>query len=150
VRQVLLVRPHDFIVESMSSLMRKAGFEPIRFKSISQLEQPWETAAGAVISTAVTSSVPVSLKEAYTLFRARHPTMPLAVASLARDTARALPGIWAELGRNRTVVPAVEGMSQEALGRPDTLLLLLAADVQAAPAWLVEEVLPAHFQQATG
>ncbi|MDQ3265333.1 MAG: hypothetical protein M3Y59_17035 [Myxococcota bacterium] len=148
---VLLVRPHDFIVEEMSSFLEAAGFRPVRISSLDELSRfPEHEVSGAVISTAVTSVIPHSFSEVLHRVRGALPDLPLAAATLSRDFHKAASLIRGELGeqdRDLEVVP-LGGAASSSLPRAPNRLLLLRREDLLAPSSGASEALRAHFRPA--
>jgi len=152
-RRVLLARPHDFVVETMLEFLTRNGFEAVPVTRdedlLPELEQPLH---GAVISTAVVSSVHASVRDVYQAVRAAKPTLPLAFASLAGvDAMRGLA--QSELGKQAealSFLDVVEASSGHAhLGAGDTVLCLprdVLTDPKLGP--LADRLLTAHFARA--
>jgi len=83
-RRVLLARPHAFIVNEMRPFLVDAGFAPVRIESVEQLAQELRMPAqGAVISTAVTSSLDADAATVFRQVRERSPNMPVVFAGMA-------------------------------------------------------------------
>jgi hypothetical protein len=82
--RVLLARPHAFIVNEMRPFLLEAGYAPARPDDLPGLERALaEPAAGAIISTAIRSSVPVDAATVFRMVRQRWPEMPVAFAGMA-------------------------------------------------------------------
>src|SRR5574341_1148497 len=85
-RKVLLARPNDFLVIAMRSAVERAGFEPVALRSLEDCTAVGAgEVAGAVISTAVTSSVSESVGRVFTAIRSKYPRLPVAVATMLAD-----------------------------------------------------------------
>lgn len=82
--RVLLARPHAFIVNEMRPFLVEAGFSPVRIDSLEQLDQQLRVPAqGAIISTAVTSSLGADAAVVFRRVREWCPHMPVVFAGMA-------------------------------------------------------------------
>ncbi len=141
---VLLVRPNDFIADAMSKLLVRAGLEALRVRNPAELEQvQFGGVVGAVISTAVTSAMPMSFSEAVTALR-RRSSVPLVATTLLKDAPRATAFVVAELSGLTGFVP-FSGQSPH-LGTPDGILVLRKSEIEAPDTQTVE-LLSRHFRR---
>ena len=152
--RVLLARPHDFVVESMRTFLTRNGFEPLPVTTdeelLPALRQPL---AGAVISTAVISTVKASVSEVYRAIRQAKPSLPLALASLAGF--EAMRGLaQSELGADAQALTFLD-IEQQALRHPllgtPRLLLCLRREAlgHERDARVADALLAAHFGGAS-
>lgn len=82
--RVLLARPHAFIVNEMRPFLIEAGFTPVRIESLEQLAQELRLPAqGAIISTAVSSSLGADAAGVFRQVRECNPNMPVVFAGMA-------------------------------------------------------------------
>ncbi len=113
---VLLVRPHDFIVEEMHSILQQAGFRPVRIADLGELSRfDDRSISGAVVSTAVTSVVPLSFGEVLERVRGAFPSIPLAAAALSHDLEKAVSIVRGELKaqhRDMVIVPVEQAIGE--------------------------------------
>ncbi len=84
-KKALLVRPHDFIVDSMRAWLKSLPLEPVRFRALAELagHEPAMVAC-AVVSTAISSEVKSTVREAVVEVRRTLPGVPLLVTGLSR------------------------------------------------------------------
>lgn len=81
---MLLARPHDFMVEDVTTALVSAGAEPLSIDTLDTLRaHKGAPLAGAVASTAVTSTMPSTLREVLTVLAADFPGLPLVLTGLA-------------------------------------------------------------------
>lgn len=125
---VLLLRPHDFIVEDMSAWLRTLGQEPVRFRSFEQLERVSTAGVvGGVISLAVSSDVKASVREVFLAARALLPGLPILLTSLS-TLEKARPTIELEL---KGLGVAVHGVLEPAAwGSPAVILYTPASELK--------------------
>jgi len=85
--RVLLARPHAFIVNEMRPFLAEAGFTSVRIDSLEQLAQELRLPAkGAIISTAVSSSLGSDAATVFRQVREWGPNMPVVFAGMADFT----------------------------------------------------------------
>jgi DNA-binding NtrC family response regulator len=83
-KRVLLARPHAFIVNQMRPFLLDAGYVAVGAQNLEHLRT--ELASnfnGAIISTAVTSTVGVDAAAVFRLVRERQPRLPVVFAGMA-------------------------------------------------------------------
>src|SRR5689334_20370263 len=128
---IILARPHPFLVDQMTQVLQAAGFTPHRLKSSEDFEvSAPKSPPDAVISSAIRADSPLSLTEAFRLFRGRHPTIPLVFTALAGfgavarslRTERRLPAQVEIAG------PTASLAKQSGIGTGNLVLLLNQAD----------------------
>lgn len=132
-RRVLLARPHAFIVNEMRPFLVTAGFAPVRIDGLHQLDQEIRTPAqGAIISTAVTSSLGADAATVFRKIRESNASLPVVFAGMA-DLAtmeavvmRAVRDLQPEA---RAVGPAGFRLARPQ-DRASTLLILRKEDLQ--------------------
>jgi len=82
--RVLLARPHDFMQEDVKAALLASGAEPVAIDTLDTLRSHKGSAlAGLVASTAVTSSMPSTLREVLTVLASDFPAVPLVLTGLA-------------------------------------------------------------------
>lgn len=148
---VLLVRPHDFIVEEMQFFLKKAGFQPRRISTLDELPGiPEYAVSGAVISTAVTSVIPQSFAEVLRRVRLVFPKLPLAAATLAPDFTKGAALVRGELDEKDQNIEITPLGHAPATGRGTGAgrLLLLRRDDLLAPTPGSLDALRGHFRPA--
>lgn len=83
-KRVLLARPHAFIVDEMRPFLVESGYTPVKVATLDEFKSALSPgASGAVISTAVSSSIGA---DAATVFARLHevvPQLPVMFAGLA-------------------------------------------------------------------
>lgn len=83
-KPVLLARPHAFIVNEMRPFLLAAGYAPQRLESLAQLDAALASPLrGAIISTAVTSSIDADAATVFRLIRGKAPKLPVVFAGMA-------------------------------------------------------------------
>jgi hypothetical protein len=83
-RRVLLARPHAFIVNEMKPFLERAGFLPCRLESLDQLDEELrKPLCGAIISTAISSSVNADAATVFRRVREKLPRLPVLFAGMA-------------------------------------------------------------------
>lgn len=145
--KVLLIRPNDFIADAMVSLVVRLGLEALRIRTPSELAKAeLAEVVGAVVSTAVTSTMPMSFAEAVASLR-RRSQVPLVATTMLKDERKALDFVLAELGSTSGFVPfAATSLAPRALGTSTSVLVLRKDEVEA-PTPLTLELLARHFQR---
>lgn len=149
-RNVLLARPHPFVVTQMQLLVSKAGMVPYRLHSSSGQEQKgYEPLCGAVISAAVAAESPLSLVEAWGWVRDRYPALPVVFSALAGYHV-IVPKLRRELSLPAEV--EIAGMQTDvkthaAVGTDKLLLFVTDTDLATQPGKVIEAFV-AHFKPA--
>lgn len=83
-KRVLLARPHAFIVNQMRPFLVDAGYVAVGARDLDHLRTELaSTFKGAIISTAVTSTVEVDAAAVFRLVRERQPKLPVVFAGMA-------------------------------------------------------------------
>lgn len=148
--RVALIRPNDFIVGSMSALIIKLGLEPVRPSNAHELQTlSLGDLIGAVVSTAVSSPMPLSFPDAAWALRQRS-EVPMIATTMMRDTASAVTFVAGELkGKpgDFTVFGPSDANAPRLIGSPKGLLVLRFEEIQAA-ATPTLEVVKRHFHLA--
>jgi len=124
-KTIILARPHPFIVSEMKPMLEQSGYTVIKLDHINELPGLLESADGAVISLAVTSSITESAEEVLARIRSHSSDIPILFAGLLDfGKASSLIGNMARnVGMLATVLSAERvNETPSALGRPDTLL----------------------------
>lgn len=147
---VFLVRPNDFIAEAMTALLSNIGAQALRLTSPAELEGAvLAGATGIVVSTAVTSEMPLSFDVVVRKVRQRAPAVPILATTLMHDVARAGDAVKAELVNlvePLTVIPpGPRAGDHPALGHSTAVLVLRKQDIdEASPRTL--ELVRRHFR----
>ncbi len=91
-KRVLLARPHAFIVTEMRLFLIEAGYVPVRVEDLAQLgSELGASLQGAVISTAVTSTMDADAATVFRVIRQAQPGLPVVFAGMADfDTMKAV------------------------------------------------------------
>ena len=124
-KTIILARPHPFIVSEMKPMLEQAGYTVIKLDDINDLPDLLESADGAVISLAVTSSIPESAEEVLARIHSQSPEIPVLFAGLL-EFGKAC-GILDNMANNMGINAAAFSTetatrSPSALGHPNTLL----------------------------
>lgn len=83
-KRVLLARPHAFIVNQMRPFLLDAGYVAVGARDLDHLRtELTSTFRGAIISTAVTSTVEADAAAVFRLVRERQPRLPVVFAGMA-------------------------------------------------------------------
>lgn len=83
-KRVLLARPHAFIVNQMRPFLLDAGYVAVGARDLDHLRTELaSTFKGAIISTAVTSTVEADAAAVFRLVRERQPRLPVVFAGMA-------------------------------------------------------------------
>lgn len=83
-KRVLLARPHAFIVNQMRPFLLEAGYTPVGVQTLEQLARELGgPLQGAIISTAVSSTVDADAATVFRLVREKLPRMPVVFAGMA-------------------------------------------------------------------
>lgn len=112
-KRVLLARPHAFIVEEMKPFLLECGYMPVKVSSLDELQSALALPAnGAVISTALSSSIGADAATVFARLRQTAPSLPVMFAGMA-DVATI------RLTAGRAVAPVVtDAAFHEAAGWP--------------------------------
>lgn len=152
VSSLLLLRPNDFILHDMEALAARLGVEAQALRTPAELETAsLGDVVGAVVSTAVTSAMPLSFAEVVSRLRRRAPRMPLAATTLARDGTSTAATIAADLGgviaQVAPIVIDAGVLAHPALGSTPGVLVLRRDDVVNSSERVLE-TLRRHFHLA--
>lgn len=131
-KNVLLARPHPFIVAEMKPFLEENGYKANKLENLSSLPSLAGGAAGAIISLAVSSSVGESAEDVFLQMRKDAPRVPVLFASmLSLDNARPnLERIAKKAGVQANIV-GVDSMPAAAaqLGRQENFLYFSKEDL---------------------
>jgi len=148
-KNVLLARPHPFIVADMKAFLTRNGYVPNPLSSLDQLSGLKGSIKGAVISTSVTSSVSESTEDVIKGIRAKFPHVPIVLATLIefdavvktmeRSIITALPGA-------KLLPVAAASEAQPALGKDKGLLVIRRGDlIDKTLSSIADRLLLRHF-----
>lgn len=149
--QVLLARPHPFIVTEMKPFLEGNGYSPVKLEKLSELSK-FKSAdlCGAIISLAVYSSLEESAEAVYTALRKQLPDLPIVFAgmldsSLASKAIQHLP----HPSSGDTHIISIESGNerQPALGQASTFVYVRNTDLsEADKTKAAAQILKAHFK----
>lgn len=125
--KIYLARPHAFIVSHMKDFLARNGYQTEPLQTLEELSMAsFAGAAGAVISTAVSSTVGGRVVDAFTRIRKEAPTLPIAFATLLPfDQAVASLRSQLDLTDDRRFVkPALNAEKAPGLGTEKTFIVL--------------------------
>lgn len=131
-RQILLARPHPFIVAEMKPFLEANGFAAIKPEGPHSLDGLARGCAGAIISLAVTSSINLEVDEVIKQVRSAAPKLPLVFAGLLpfekyQQTLERLAQQTGFAGEGLAV--SAETESNKALGSPQGWLYVSKDDL---------------------
>ncbi len=146
-KKVLLARPHAFIVAEMRPFLERNDYQPTKLENVGDM-QPGKlgTFSGAIISTAVVSSIPEKPAEVFTALRKHYPNLPVMFAGLTEfdSTLPTLQRIVSEQHPGATILPFnAKAEAHPRLGERDVFLFLNKEDIAAPDA---ERILRRHFR----
>jgi DNA-binding NarL/FixJ family response regulator len=149
-KNILLARPHPFIVSEMKPFLEHAGYTTTKLDSLQALPEEGINDAGAVISLAVSSSTGASAVETFARLRRVAPHVPVMFASMLEfvDSRSGLERLAENAGVKATLLGVAAGNdSTIALGKPGTFLYISKADL-ADPARraLASRMIQRHFR----
>ena len=150
-KKVLLARPHSFIVSEMRPFLEKTGFTPVKLERLTDLELGTVgSLSGAIISTAVVSSVGASAEEVFAALRRKYPRLPVLFAGLTKfpTMKSTVERVTKPLHGNAEVLPiAASTESHPALGSENIFVVLRKEDLAPGDtASLAERILRKHFK----
>lgn len=141
-RRAFLMRPHPFVVEAMTSFLRKANFEVKRVTSTTDVDG---TAGGrlGVISLAVNAEASLSIADAWKQWQASCRGEPVLFSGLAARESAQL-GLDAELGRS---APRLVSARPGLVLRANEALYVTPAELTGPASSHVEAVLVALVRE---
>lgn len=131
-RNVLIARPHTFIVSVMKPFLEACGYGTNQLKHIGDLSSLSNGAAGAVISLALSSSIAETAEQVFLQLKSAAPRVPvLFAAMLTLQQARpALERIAKQAGMEPSIVGVDASPATGAqLGRQETFLYFSKDDL---------------------
>lgn len=148
-KRVLLARPHAFIVNQMRPFLLEAGYTPVGATSLEHLAQELGGALrGAIISTAISSTVDADAPTVFRLMRERQPRLPVVFAGMADAATMRLSAERAVKGLVSAPVIALaqDYQAVAAQDRASSFLTLRKDDLLGGPAQEVAlRALRSHF-----
>lgn len=149
-KQVLLARPHPFIVTEMQPLLKQGGFSAVKLERLTDLPVKIKNAKGAVISLALASPIPESPQTVFAKLRQSAPTVPVLFAALLDFSmaSRTLEELAKQAGIQATIL-AMDARTDGsiALGKPSTFLYVSNADLASVERKaLVARLIQQHFR----
>ncbi|MCK9199867.1 MAG: hypothetical protein M0P59_06175 [Gallionella sp.] len=146
-KKVLLARPHAFIVSEMRPFLERNGYQPTKLESIDDMHSgKLGSFSGAIISTAVVSSIAAKPAEVFAELRKRYPSLPVIFAGLTAfdSTLSTIQRIVHEVHPGSTILPFnARAEEHSRLGERDVFLFLNKDDIASAAA---ERILRQHFR----
>lgn len=146
-KKVLLARPHAFIVSEMRPFLERNGYQPTRLENLDDLHPgKLGTFSGAIISTAVVSSIPAKPAEVFAALRKSYPSLPVIFAGLAGfdSTLPTIQRIVHDIHPGSTILPLdARAETHARLGERDVFLYLNKDDLANGSA---AGILRRHFR----
>lgn len=149
-RQILLARPHPFIVTEMKPFLETLGYVALKPEGPQTLDTLAASCAGAIISLAVTTSNGLQVEEVLKRVRSAAPKLPLVFSGLLpfekyRSTLERLAQQTGLAGKGLAV--SAETEASHALGSPQGWLYVSKDDlIDPARRELVARLLKRHFR----
>lgn len=145
-RRVLLARPHAFIVDQMKPFLADAGFSPEAAKTLADVGARGTATRGAIISTAVVSSVAADAATVFAELRRTSPRLPVLFAGLTDlDMMKAaVLRIVRPLHPDAEVV-GIDEAEQARLGSANVFVVLRKEDLAPGKVDTAISVLQRHF-----
>lgn len=146
-KKVLLARSHAFIVAEMRPFLEKNDYHPVKLENISDMHPgKLGTFSGAIISTAVVSSIPEKPAEVFAALRLNYPALPVMFAGLTEfdSTLPTLQRIVHTQSPGATILPFnAQAEGHPRLGERDLFLFLNKEDITTPDA---NRILRRHFR----
>lgn len=145
-RRVLLARPHAFIVDQMKPFLADAGFAPEAANTLAEVGARSAATRGAIISTAVVSSVAADAATVFAELRRASPRLPVLFAGLTDlDMMKAaVLRIVRPLHPDAEVV-GIDEAEQARLGSANVFVVLRKEDLAPGKVDTAISVLQRHF-----
>lgn len=149
-KQILLARPHPFIVSDMKPFLEQTGFSPVQMKGISELTRLASTSfSGAIISLAVQSTIDESADMVFEAIRKRFPHLPVAFADMldASMSSQAIKRVIPVSIVNYDVITAEKNNEHRVeLGQPSTFVYIRNSDLTTpGTSKIIKLILQRHF-----
>lgn len=146
-KKVLLARPHAFIVAEMRPFLERNGYQPVKLESIADMHPgKLGSFSGAIISTAVVSSIAAKPAEVFAALRNSYPSLPVMFAGLTGfdSTLSTIQRIVHDVHPGSTILPFnAKAEAHPRLGERDVFLFLNKDDIASAAS---ERILRRHFR----
>lgn len=146
-KKVLLARPHSFIVSEMRPFLERNGYQPVKLESMDDIHPgKLGTFSGAIISTAVVSSITAKPAEVLAALRKHYPALPVMFAGLTGfdSTLPTLQRIVSNVHPSATILPFnIRAEDHPQLGERDVFLFLNKEDIASDSAG---SLLRRHFR----
>ncbi|PHM20480.1 MAG: hypothetical protein CK604_06025 [Curvibacter sp. PD_MW3] len=149
-KNVIIARPHPFIVESMKPFLEEAGFSVSKLGSIDEIMAQTQRSAGAIISLALSSPIQESAQEVFVRLRGASARTPVLFASML--PIEKIASTLEALAKNNGIAANILGYASPpsnwgSLGKPETFLYLSKADLDAADRrTILAQMTRRHFQ----
>lgn len=148
--QILLARPHPFIVSEMIPFLEQTGFSPLPIKDISQLAGLASSSfGGAIISLAVQSTINESAEMVFEAIRKQFPYLPVVFAGMLDTTmaSKAIKRMFPEsIGKCQVIAVEKNNERSNDLGQPSTFIYIRNTDLFAPDtARIAAMMLKRHF-----
>jgi hypothetical protein len=133
-KKVLLARPHPFVEREMRPFIENEGFLLEKLENTAAFAGQARTCHGAIISLALSSSIPESAEEISVMLRNGNPGVSLVFAALMdlQTATFRLQKVASALGIQTTVLGVDAGnLNHRALGKPATFLYISKEDLMA-------------------
>lgn len=131
-KNILLARPHPFIVSEMKPFLESAGYGVSKLEDSQQIGDRAKNSVGSVISLAVSSSVPESAEDIFAQLRHAAPSLPVLFAAMSPlSTLRASLERLAKMAGVHAIILGIDAANatSTALGHPDTFLYFSKDDL---------------------
>ena len=150
IKQVLLARPHPFIVSEMKPFLEQSGFSPVQLHGISELVKLTSTTlSGVIISLAVQSTIEETAEMVFGAIRRQFPYLPVAFAGMLDGSmaSKAIKRLLPEPAETFHVIGTeVKNERRVELGRPSTFVYIRNSDLSAPETGkIAARILQRHF-----
>ncbi|RUP25715.1 MAG: hypothetical protein EKK45_18435 [Curvibacter sp.] len=149
-KNVLIARPHPFIVASMKPFLEEAGFGVSKLESLEEISAQGPHPAGAIISLALSSPISQSAQEVFARLRGASTRTPILFASMLplEKIASTLDAIAKQTGFAANILGASSPSSTwGGLGKQETFLYLSKDDLDAPERRaILAQMARRHFQ----
>lgn len=149
-KNILLARPHPFIVAEMKPFLEENGYTISKLEAMANLPALAPRAGGAIISLAISSTIPESAEGVFQQLRQAAPGVPVVFASML-SFGQARPDME-RLAAHAGVQATFYGIDAEAsasqLGRPEAFLYFSKDDLATPDRRVVAaRMLKRHFNK---
>ena len=149
-KNVLLARPHPFIVAEMKPFLEENGYTITKLEALANLPTLAPKAGGVIISLALSSPLPESAETVFKQLRQVAPGVPVLFASmLSFEQAQAgMERLAAQSGGQAALYGIDTETSASLLGRPEAFLYFSKDDLASPERRVVAaRMLKRHFKQ---